>query len=463
MTAEHLKPPAFPLKATACSEEAPLLSRLVSTYLFIVGILFLSVRGTFSFLTNANNAVAGTYGELSGAGADSKIHGIEYALIYGLFAIWIASRASQVFSQSIKNWMMFILPVFALISATWSQRPGRSITFAVFILLNTLFAVYLSKRFRPERQQELFLIAGIVICILCFATVLFLPASGIDQKGVGGDYGAAWQGIFPHKNIGAGVLTYFLATVLTYKREDGRYRTARYVALGMIAVLIVMSKSRTGWIVALLTIAFIWAIRRIRRFGQVEKAFSLIVVPLVCIVLGAFVYFNLQDILPLLGKSATLTNRTYVWSASIASALKRPLLGYGYSAFWLGFTGESANTAMMAGDPGLMNAENGILQLWLELGAVGIALLAILLMRTLRNAWICLTRGGLRVTEWYFTILFITLLSIGDGDKFLLPHTLEWTLYVLADIGLASQARLLAAKRIRPQERIQAREAVLQA
>ena len=37
----------------------------------------------------------------------------------------------------------------------------------------------------------------------------------------------------------------------------------------------------------------------------------------------------------LLGKDATLTGRTGIWSAVIDSIAKRPLLGYGYQAFWL--------------------------------------------------------------------------------------------------------------------------------
>jgi O-antigen ligase len=420
------------------------LGRLVSTYLFVLCILFLSVRGTFSFLTHANNEVAGTYGDLSGSGSDTAVHTVEYALIYGVFVLCIASRLGQVFSQSVRSWMIFTLPLFAFASAAWSQVPSRSFIFSVFTLLSTLFAVYLSKRFEPKRQHELFIIAGIVICVLSVLTVALLPAAGIDHKVGGGDFGGAWQGIFPHKNISAAVLTYFVAAALTYKRGVYGFRMPRMIILAMLALLIVMSTSRTGWIVTALLVAFIWMIRRMRRLGRIEKVFTFIIIPLLCVVLGAFVYANLQEILPLLGKGATMTNRTFIWKACIESALKRPLLGFGYYAFWIGFKGEAMNTALRAGDPGLLNAENGVLQLWLELGLVGLAILSAMLIRTCRNAWTCLNRGGLDgSTEWYLAILFITLLSIGDGDKFMMPHTIEWTLYVLADIGLATRARAL--------------------
>jgi exopolysaccharide production protein ExoQ len=420
------------------------LARLISTYLFVLCILFLSVRGTFSFLTNANNEVAGTYGDLSGSGADTAVHTIEYALVYGVFALCIASRLGQVFSQALRNWLVFALPLLALASAAWSQVPRRSLIFAVFTLLNTLFAVYLSKRFDPKRQHELFIVTGVVICVLSMLTVALLPQAGIDHKGVGGDFGVAWQGIFPHKNICAAVLTYFVAAAITYKRGVQRFRVPRAIILAMMLLLIVMSKSRTGWIITGLVVAFIWTIRRVRRLGRIEKIFAILIIPLLCLAVGAVVYANLQDILPLLGKGANMTNRIPIWKASIASALKRPLLGFGYYAFWIGFKGEAMNTALMAGDPGLLNAENGILQMWLELGVVGLALLFVMLIRTSRNGWTCLVRGGRdAATEWFLAILFITWLSVGDGDKYMMPHSIEWTMYVLADIGLAAKARAL--------------------
>ena len=46
------------------------------------------------------------------------------------------------------------------------------------------------------------------------------------------------------------------------------------------------------------------------------------------------------------------------------------------------------------------------------------------------------------------SMLFIAVLSLVDGDKFMYPHSIEWTMLILADVGLAQQAkRVLGAKR----------------
>ena len=61
-----------------------------------------------------------------------------------------------------------------------------------------------------------------------------------------------------------------------------------------------------------------------------------------------------------------------IWSLVLGSIAKRPLLGYGYYAFWQGLKGESAN--VIVGAHWVFGyAHNGILEIWLQLGLVGTA------------------------------------------------------------------------------------------
>jgi exopolysaccharide production protein ExoQ len=125
------------------------------------------------------------------------------------------------------------------------------------------------------------------------------------------------------------------------------------------------------------------------------------------------------------------------------SIVKRPLLGFGYSAFWIGFKGEAVNLALATGYAGLGNAENGVLQLWLEIGLVGVAVLFLMLLRTCKNAATCFRADSPGYVIWYISLLFLTLLALVDGDKFMVPHAIEWTMYILADVGLAMEAQRL--------------------
>ncbi len=39
--------------------------------------------------------------------------------------------------------------------------------------------------------------------------------------------------------------------------------------------------------------------------------------------------------------------------------------------------------------------------------------------------------------------IFMALMAVLDGDKFMLPHSLEWPMLIPADAGLALQAKRL--------------------
>ena len=58
---------------------------------------------------------------------------------------------------------------------------------------------------------------------------------------------------------------------------------------------------------------------------------------LVSVAIPAFVVFALSPdlILGFLGKDATLTGRTDLWEFVKICISQRPLLGWGFSAFWL--------------------------------------------------------------------------------------------------------------------------------
>jgi O-antigen ligase len=73
---------------------------------------------------------------------------------------------------------------------------------------------------------------------------------------------------------------------------------------------------------------------------------------------------------PLLGRDATLTDRTEIWQV-LAAMQTNPMIGSGYESFWLG-----SRLEQVWGHGFLINqAHNGYLQVYLNLGAIGLSLL----------------------------------------------------------------------------------------
>jgi len=73
-------------------------------------------------------------------------------------------------------------------------------------------------------------------------------------------------------------------------------------------------------------------------WGERLRLLCFDVLPMVSVVIGvialAALYVFQEPIFRAIGSSPSLTGRTVVWRAAIPVVLERPLIGYGYDAFW---------------------------------------------------------------------------------------------------------------------------------
>jgi O-antigen ligase len=121
------------------------------------------------------------------------------------------------------------------------------------------------------------------------------------------------------------------------------------------------------------------------------------------------------------------------------SIVKRPLLGYGYQAFWLGLEGESYRV-ILAVSWMLAQAQNGFLDIMLENGLAGLAIVLLVFGFAFRDGVVCLLRSRdreqLRAVEWYLIIVILTLIYNLDESFLFDPKHLGSMIFLLACIGL---------------------------
>jgi O-antigen ligase len=79
-----------------------------------------------------------------------------------------------------------------------------------------------------------------------------------------------------------------------------------------------------------------------------------------------------------LGRDATLSGRTNIWAAVIPMA-PNPLVGAGFESFWLSPRVTARLWELFPGLP-LNEAHNGYLELYLELGWVGVGIVGLILL-----------------------------------------------------------------------------------
>jgi O-antigen ligase len=192
--------------------------------------------------------------------------------------------------------------------------------------------------------------------------------------------------------------------------------------------MVVTARSATSLVVVGAIVGLIPIFRSLR-LRSTPAAAVLTVFILLAAVLITLVIANLEPVFAALGRDATLTGRTDIWAAVLLSIAERPFLGYGYSAFWAGWNGPALAVVGSVGWE-TPHSHNGLLDLWLDLGAVGLLTflvgLGLAAKAGVRIARHTSTAAGL----WPLSYLtFLMIMNLAEASL-LRQHSLFWILYV---------------------------------
>jgi O-antigen ligase len=191
-----------------------------------------------------------------------------------------------------------------------------------------------------------------------------------------------------------------------------------------------MSLSRGAWVVVM---AMCLAIPILKFLRESDGNFSLRFIFL-AVVVGTFVtaYLlpNLEWLLLLLGRDLSLTGRTDIWELAVEAGWDRPILGAGYRSFWTLLS----NTLRWG------HGHNSFLDLWLELGFVGLGLFLVVIAIAIRRAVYHMKSEPGRLGLWPMIFLVYMLLSGTVTNTFPNHGTITWTLLVATCLYLSSAA-----------------------
>lgn len=375
----------------------------------------------------------GSLGSDTGAGTSHQI----LLLVSSVLGLGLALRSrGRVMTSCARSKIVCFLPMFALLSAAWSVDARQSLISAVTLICFTLFCEYVAIEFSPEQRLELLTTAGALAALGSVGVVVLWPSVGL--------LGGTWRGIFLHKQQCAGGMLLFLITGLYHRPVSALGRLLRPVYLLLCLLVLVFSQSRTGWLATVLVLALATGLRLMRRFAARDAlVLSFISVPLLGLLL-TLLFASRDLLLASIGKDPTLSQRTIIWSAAWVEILRRPWLGYGYEAFWRGLQGESWRIRLIAGWE-LGQAQSGYLDLWLQLGVLGLVILTLMLLqagfhvsRQFRQA------ANPLITDWAICVLFFNLIYNISETDFGYLH-LGWLFFVIACLSLRDQTIVSAS------------------
>jgi O-antigen ligase len=353
---------------------------------------------------------------------------------YGLVAVGLFLAIGQAWRAVLRAPWLVLLALVAMASALWSVDPELSFRRSVALLATTMMGVYLAARF--DWLTALRLLGTVWFLLMAASFIAGLVAPGfarMSEVHVG-----AWVGGWSEKNAlgGHAARASFLLAFLAWR--DPAYRRWWIGGALLALVLVIFSSSATALLGAGVGLGMLFAAWWMLK----GKHWSLALVWCGATILGLVVlaYITMPDVLlGLLGKDETLTGRTDIW-ASLGEAIEeRPVLGYGYLAFW-GLDSEPRYWLERAVDWNAPSGHNGWLDLAISLGVVGVAIYTIDLVITLWRAG----RLSLSSPAGVFALGFLAqfLLFAMSESIIIAQNSILWATYAFvgAKLALGEQA-----------------------
>jgi O-antigen ligase len=288
------------------------------------------------------------------------------------------------------NWAVTAFLLFALLSALWSDFP--------FIVLKRWFrdlGIYLSvlviltdSRVHGAMATVLRRLAYLTLP-LSILLIKYFPEQGKQYETWTGR--VQFVGAATSKNM-LGLLClvsglfFFWDTAVRWS-ERKKQRTRRIIILNALFFALTLwllnqAQSTTSKVCLILgcLIILVFYTGLFRRYPRLLKA----LVPVTfCLYLILNFGFQMNGSLAeAVGKDPTLTDRTKIW-AFLLGMHTNPVIGTGYQSFWLG---SRLETFWLQSGLGHINeAHNGFLEVYLDLGIIGVAIIAVLLIESYRS------------------------------------------------------------------------------
>ncbi|WP_223694648.1 O-antigen ligase family protein [Leifsonia poae] len=358
------------------------------------------------------------------------------AFAVAVVSVILLVRIRPPFLRRRTPWMLVLFLLIATVSIAWSDYPGASAlgvlaqwattAGAVFLalcldwaqLLRALanaFRWILGLSFLFELIVALFVRHGVIPVFPMFT----MPADGkIPQAFYWSRgllfHGGQIQGVQGNSNLLA--MTALLALIVFgIQLADRTVRRGTGIAWIVVAVLALGLTRSSTVIVALLFTAVVlgfalWT-RRVspdRRRPVYLTAGALVVV--VAVLAAVFS----SRIPTLLGKSEDLTGRLGIWNSVIDLAQQRPAFGWGWVSYWAPWVSPFKDLAERSGVE-YLQAHNAWLDVWLQIGIVGLVVFILLVLTTLGRSWFAAVdrpRTGVADTGRYTALDLLPLLLL---------------------------------------------------
>jgi exopolysaccharide production protein ExoQ len=359
-------------------------------WMFILGSRTVTEWVHLGTRLDSANATSG-----DGSALDASIYAV--LMVGGLIILW--NRNVPWASVFRNNWALLLFLLYCGISILWSDFPFVSFKRWLKAFGDPIMALIILTDRDPLRAIEVvFRACTNTLLPLSVLFIKYFPHLGRIYSEWNG--AAVYTGVTTNKNLlGFVLMACGLSLVWRLYRHRGEWARSKLddfvipmCLLGMVFWLFRMADSKTSLVGYLLGVVvfFILGLQTVRKYlGSYVVVGSILFAVLQ-------ISFNITELLfTSVGRDATLTGRVELWEI-VLGMQKQPVLGHGFESFWLGARINELEDLWYFIPT---QAHNGYVELYLNLGWVGLILFSLVIV----SAYVRL-RGLLQPTskdlEW---------------------------------------------------------------
>lgn len=328
-----------------------------------------------------------------------------------------------------RTWPLVTFLGLAVASYFWSVAPAITLRNAMEMVGMSAACYYFVVRFTLGEFLEIAVKYFVGVSIVSAVLIFLWPSHGRSSYGVVG-----WAGLFSEKNgfgaaMSLSILTYGVAAATAEGAR--RWRMLSCVLMGIF--LLAGSQSVTSLLIFVSTAATVVAtvLCSSPRYG-ITARFAVISVALAGIIGITLIGPDTSPVLGFFGKSENLSGRADFWPGVIRAIGDRPILGFGYNAFFLAAETEKQYLAPLLGWWFPFHAHNSYYQATLSLGFVGVTIFACALVPAVLLSIMRVVRDHEVVAAWPLAMLVYVILGSFTETYFGLPNFITSVFFIIA-------------------------------
>jgi len=318
-----------------------------------------------------------------------------------------------------KYFLFLAICFLCVVSTFWSISPDISLKRGMTLLGSVLLLIFFIERVGSDRLMLCLVQQFLIIAVISLFGRVFMKEWALFP----GTHDL--KGFYSHKNVFGAMMSVatFCALFMAMRRVEARSRFL--ILAGFFMGCNILSLSTTA-IMEGLSYLVIATLYLLACRGGVSRTIAILAS--VFLVIAAAAVAVVPDIFfAVSGKDATLTGRTDLWPIVIEQIDVRPWFGWGFRAFWVPSNPEAEEIWHNLGwSP--PHAHNGALEIALELGYFGVALMVLLLLRNLVTALQNL-RAGNRDAGILGLMAFVAIIIYGSTEGTVLGGGLHELMY----------------------------------